>query len=374
MYMIKTVHFSSLGCFLAFFFLLVSVASADTVVRTGESVSIANDQIIEGDFYSAAGKVHISGEVTEDVIVAAGQATINGPVGNNAFLIAGRAEVHGTVGDDLRIIAGEITLAEPVMGDVLVIGGTVNILSTASISGDLLIFAGDVVIEGSVGGDVFGTAGNLRIDAPVTGDVDVRVERLTIADNARVEGMVRYVSNEVAVKTLHATVAGDLVRSDPVLPTGSTNVKMLLMPVLLLLFSVLIWYLISRRTLNLVVERALVKSPRPIFLGLAALLFTPIVILFSFVSMIGTLVGFAVLFGYLLMIVLSIASIPAVFGQLLMGAFSKSAPSSSLLSLIAGVVAIALLLLLPVIGLIALIIVMVIAQGAIVDLLVRSHK
>lgn len=344
------------------------------MVRSGESVSIGSDQIIEGDFYGAAGKVHISGEVTEDAILAAGQATINGPVGNNAFLIAGRAEVHGTVGDDLRIIAGEITLAEPVMGDVLVIGGTVNILSTASISGDLLIFAGEVVVEGSVGGDIFGTVGELRINAPVTGDVDVRVDRLTLDDNARIEGMVRYVSTEAAVKSLNATVVGDMARNDPVLPTSANNAREVLMPVLLLLFSVLVWYLVSRRTLDLVIERALVKSPRPIFLGLAALLFTPLVILLLFVSMIGTLVGFAVLFGYLLMITLSMVGIAAVLGQLLMSAFSKPASQSSLVSLLSGVVAIALLILLPVIGQITLGILMIITMGALVDLLVRPVK
>ena len=363
--------FGALIIGMIFFASTVFSVEAKTVVRSGETVSIAEEQTIEGDFYTAANIINVSGSVKEDMISAGGQITINGSVGDDVLIFAGRADVHGTVGDDLRILAGEVTIAEPIMGDVFVMGGVVNILSTASVSGDVLIYAGQATIEGSIGGDIIGSVDQLRVDAVVSGDIDVAVTQLTLGDRANIEGSVRYSSNNLVVQSLDATVSGDLVRSDPVLPVKDISAKNALIPILSLLFSVLVWYLISRRSLDLVVKRALVKSPRPILLGLAALIFMPIAFSVLLMSMIGTPIGLIGLFGYLLLGLLSIIGLPAVVGQLLMKVFNQPSAGLSLVTLVAGVVGVTLLMLLPIIGQIALLVFMLITLGAMVDLFIR---
>lgn len=346
-------------------------AEARTVVRTGDSVSIAEGQLIEGDFYTAAGKINVSGEIEEDMIAAGGQITINGSVGDNALFLAGQTSVHGTIGDDLRVIGGEVTIAEPVMGDVFIIANSVEILSTASIVGDVLVYANEVTIAGSVGGDVLGSVGELRVDAPITGDIDVRVGQLTLGDRAAVEGSVKYASNEVLTQALNATVSGDTVRNDPVLPGNEVNLRDALIPVLILLFAVLSWYLLSKRTLHLVVTRALTKSPRPVLYGFGVFLFAPVAILILLVSMIGTLVGFIALFSYALILMLALVAVAAVLGQLLMKLFSQSSASISLLSLSVGVIAVGVLMLLPYIGQFVLFGAFIVTIGAILDVVLR---
>lgn len=353
------------------FLLTVTVVEAETVVRSGEEVSIAEDQVIEGDFYSVAGKVNVSGSVEEDLTAVAGKITVNGSVGDNAFLLAGQTDIHGVIGDDLRIISGETTIAEPVMGDVLVLGGTVSILSTASVSGDVILYAGEATVEGSVGGDILGTVGNLRVDALVAGDMDVTVEHLTLGGRANVSGSVRYVSNELVVQSLNATVVGGMVRSDPVIPGSQPNVQAALIPVLILLFSVLTWYLASRKTLDLVVERALTRSPRALFLGILVMFFTPIIFILLLISVIGSLAGTVVAFAYLLLVTLSFVGMVAVSGQLLMFIFNQPAKQTTILSLIVGVVSVGLLMLLPVIGQIAVFILVLITLGAMADIIYR---
>lgn len=360
---------------LSFFVVAISLVEAKTVVRGGETVSIAEEQVIEGDFYSAAGKVNVSGSVEEDIVVAAGQININGPVGVDAFLIGGQIATYGTIGDDLRVISGETTIAEPVMGDVLVVGGSVHILSTASVSGDVVLFVGEATIEGSIGGDIVGKVGNLRIDAPVAGDVDVAVDQLTLGDRSDIEGSVRYVSHDVLVKALNASVAGDVVRSDPVLPGAKPTIYTAFVPVLILLFSILVWYLLSRKSLNTVVSRALTKSPKPLFLGITTLILAPLAGGLLLVSFIGTLVGTAILSSYVLLIVLSAIGLSAVLGQLLMFIFNQStAGRVTLLSVIVGVIGVALLMLLPMIGQIIFVLLMVITLGAMVDILLKPGK
>jgi len=352
------------------------MAEADSVLRSGEAVSIAEDQIVEGDFYAAGSKVSISGELKEDLVAAGGQVTVNGPVGADAFIVGGGVDVHGTVGDDLRIIAGEVTLAEPVMGDILVIGGSVTILSTASVAGDVIVFAGDVVIEGSVGGDVIGTVGSLRVDAPVAGDIDITTNTLTLGDNAQVAGSVLYTSDIVLTQALNASVTGDTVRNDPLITKdNSGDWKTLLIVALVFLFSVLVWYLLSRQTLQWVVNRAVNRSVRSLLIGFSILILVPIGASVLLVSTIGSLVGLILFTLYLLILTLGLVGSMAVFGSVIYThLFSNKKPIKlviSPLTLILGVFAFMAALLVPFVGLLIITLGFLTTCGAIAETLFR---
>lgn len=351
--------------------ILVAQVEAKTVLRSGENVSISEDQVIEGDFYSAANIVTVSGEVVEDIVAAGAEITVNGPVGDDALLIAGRTDIHGPIGDDLRVLSAEITIADPVAGDVFIIGGKVNILSTATISGDLIVYAGQVTVEGLVEGNIVGTVGDLRLDSVVNGGVDVTVTELVLGDKANISGDVKYVSETLATQSLNAVVGGDLVRSDPIIPGKEFNLQAILVPVLILLFSVLAWYLVSRKTLSLVVERALLVSPRPIIFGVLGIMFIPLVAGLLIVSMVGSLVGIALFIAYLLMLTLSLIAFSAVLGKLLMKLFNKPKEELSLVTLVVGVLGVVTLVILPGVGQVMILALVILSHGAMIDLLIR---
>ncbi len=347
-----------------------SLAAAESVMRGGETVSLAEEHVVEGDFYAASGKVNISGSVEQDLLVISGQTTINGTVGEDAFLIGGQVDVHGPVNDDLRIISGNITIADVVAGNVMVVGGSVNILSTASIEGDVLIFAGEVMIEGYVGGDIVGTAGKLRIDAPVAGNVDVTTENLTLGDRANIEGTVRYTSTRQLVQSLNAIVVGEVVRNDIPLP-NDTNFLSAFAPLLFLLFSVLVWYLISRHSLNLVSKRAVDKGLRAFLIGSVVLIMSPVAISILMASVIGVIVGMVALLSYLLIILLSIICLPAVLGKMLMMAFNQPYSNVSLIIVIVGVLGVGVSMVLPIFGLLIFLLLMIVSMGSMVDLIIE---
>lgn len=364
---------SGLVAFLLFG-IFAQTAAASSVIRTGEAVSIGGDQLIEGDFYSAAGKLNISGEVVADTLAVAGQITINGSVGADATLFGGTVNVYGSIGDDLRVVAGEVTIAEPVMGDVMVIGGIVNILPTASISGDLILLAGQTIVEGSVGGDILGRSEDLRIDGAVAGNIDVTVTTLTLGEKANIEGSVKYVSRTVATQALNSSVGGDLVRNDPVFPENEVTITSAILPVLVLLFSILAWFLVSRPTLVKMTERALQKSVRPFILGFATLIVAPFAIVILSASMIGLLVGMTLFFAYGLLLVASAIGLSAVIGQLMMKLFNQPSTKISLITILVGVVGVSALMLLPVVGPLALGIFYILTLGAMVDMVLRPKK
>lgn len=372
MYSLKFSLGLSLIVLLSLLALGVQTASASSVIRTGDKVSIGGEQSIEGDFYSAAGKINISGDIAGDAVVLSSQVTVNGKIAKDATLFGGTVDVYGTVGDDLRVVAGETTIAEPVMGDVLVIGGMVTILSSASVAGDVILFAGQATIEGSVGGDILGWSENLRIDAPVAGDVSVTTSKLTLGDKANITGSVQYVSRELAVQAQGATIEGDLVRNDPVVPVTKTSLRSALIPVLVMLFSVLSWYLISRRSLTRVANKALSRSFLPAALGFATIILAPFAIIMLSLSVIGMLVGIAILFFYALLLLLGLVAVPALVGQALLKVLSQPTEQLTLLALVVGVVGVVLLTALPLVGPLVLVVVLVLAVGAMIDLLVHS--
>ena len=355
----------------ALFVALPLTSFAASVVRTGDSVSVEKDQRIEGNFYTAASILNISGEVTGDLVAVGGKNTLNGTVAKDALLAGANVDVHGAVGEDLRIIAGDAVIAEPVTGDVFVMGGTVKVLSTASIGGDLVVYGGDVEVSGSVGGNIIGNVSSLRIDAPVAGNVDITTNALTLGDRADITGPVRYVSDVQLTRAQNAKVGGEITRSDKVVTDSSASTKAILIPILMLLFSTLVWYLIARRFLTKIIDRALVRGIRPMATGFIAFFATPLISVILIVSVLGSFVGVTALIAYVFAILLALVSAVAVLGHFIMMHAKKGEHPLSPLTLAVGALATTLAVFIPFLGPVILLAVFLVTLGAIVDLLLH---
>ncbi len=347
---------------------------AETVLRSGDMISIGQDQLIEGDLYTAANIINISGQVEEDLLAAGAEVNINGQIGEDVLIIGGDVDIHGTVGDDLRVLGGTVILAEPVLGDVFVIGGTVQVLPTASITGDLAVIGGSVDIAGPVEGRVLGWVETLRIDSDVHGDVDVTAAELTLGDKANIAGNVKYVSHTQLVRSQSATVGGDVVRNDPVVEETYDSPLSVALPLLVLIFSVALWYLLSRRLLQRVVNRALIPQIRISLIGGLGFILAPFAISILLVSMLGSLVGMIMLALYFLFAVAAIIAMPAVLGQFVFIVSKNETSPVSLLTLMVGVLLVGLCLFVPILGPIIIIGFFVLTFGALVDLLLRANR
>lgn len=352
-----------------------TTAGAETILRTGESVSITEGQAVVGDFYSLASILNISGRVEGDVIAAAGRFTSNGEVAEDVLAIGGSIDVHGPVGDDMRVIGGEVVIAEPVVGSVFVLGGRVSILSTASVGGDVLIYGGEVEILGAVAGDVLGGYNTLRIDAPVGGDVTVQVEQLTLGDNAAISGTLSYSSAQLVERAPNAIVTGEIIRQDrPSEYSLQQAVQGYVVLVLIVAFSSLTWFLLSRRTLQVVVDRAFTHTPVASLYGLAALILTPIVVAVLLTSMLGSLVGGFLLAAYVVLAVTAVAAMPVLIGTFALRVAKLPETSISLSTILSGLLILGVVQVVPIAGLLILLAVWIIAFGTLVDSIIRLVK
>lgn len=353
---------------------LPTTSEARTVVRSGDTVSVGQDQLIEGDFYTAGLLINIAGKIEEDLLAAGTEVTLNGEVGADVFIVGSQVKVNGTIGDDLRVIAETVEITEPVLGDIFIVGANVRITPTASVTGDVTLIGGTAEISGSVDGRIFGWLESLRVDSIVGGDIDVTVSTLTLGDKANIGGNVTYVSQVPLVRSQSATIAGEEIRNEPMVEEVQVSLNTLLVPLLMILFSAALWFLLARRSLQRTVDRALTPGIRTVAIGIIAVLFGPLAIGILLVSMLGSFAGIAALSLFILFTVLAIVALPAVMAQLLYSFSQEAHKPISLLTLVMGTAIVGLCLLVPVVGPILLIGFTILNFGALIDLLLRSNR
>ncbi len=338
-------------------------ALAETVVRTGESVSIDNDQVVEDDFYVTAGNISMSGEVRQDMYAVGGSVTVNGPVGVDLTALSGTTQIHAPVSDDVRIIGGEVVIAEHVGGDVFVIGGVLKILSSASISGDVYFYGGEADISGAVDGSIMGAADSVRIDGVVGKGIDMIVGReLTLGDRASVRGDVRYQSPSELTRSQDAVVDGSVVRNEVEGEEESWTDELPLVSLFVLIFAALSSYLFFRERLQNLVAEIYANPGRSGLIGLAVLFLVPIAIVLAFVTVLGALLGIVGLLVWLLLLAVTYVLSAITIGALAFALVNKT-PTVSLPSVIFGALLLQFLYYIPVVGALVVLVCFVLTLG-----------
>ncbi len=298
----KIITLSIFGVLLTPFFV-----SAGPIVRGGESISVDASQTLEGDFYGFASTVIISGSAVEDVYVGGRTVTVNAPIQKDLTVVGGSVQVHGEVGDDLRIAGGDVVLATPVKGDVVVVGGSLTILSTASVGGDVLFWGGALVIDGAVQGSVHGSAEDVRINAMIAGGVEYSASQsFALGDKAYIKEDIAYTGYSDIARAQGAVVEGDVQHIDAPFEDTKSLLKMYLIVLGLIVFSVSATYLLARNIFERLATKPLATFGGYGLIGLAVLVLTPFVISVLIVSVIGILVGVMVLMGYVALLISSV--------------------------------------------------------------------
>jgi len=288
-------------------------------VRSGGSVTIAQNERIAEDLYLSAGTVELLGTVNRDASIAAGDVTIEGAVEGSLNLAAGQADISGTVGGSVRVAAGSIEVTGEIGGDLVVAGGRVTIPSQATIGGDLIVTGGNVDVRGSIAGDVRGSAMSMSIGGEVRGNVDVGTSRFEVLSSARIGGNVIYASASSGSISSGASIAGTVERANQS-PWGGSGGWLehssgrLLRALWALIAGVVIVAFAPR------VANAIARNGRSILaaigVGLLTLIVAPIIAIALTVSLIGLPTGLILLGLFVMTLYLT-----QVFAGLTIGRF-----------------------------------------------------
>jgi cytoskeletal protein CcmA (bactofilin family) len=354
------------------FIINYSTAEAGTVVRSGEVINISEEEVVQSNFYGAATSINLSGIMEEDVIVLAGHVNVDGQLNKSTFIFSGSSEINSQVGDDIRILGGKAVISGNVAGDVLFVGGDLTILPSASIEGDLLIYAGGATIQGKVGGNIIGSISDLIIDSEVVGNVSVKVTSLILNDNTNIGGSVNYTSSDPIVKSLNSKIVGEVVRSDGLLPDEKDYKWPWVGSSLMFLFTTLTWYLLTRSSMNILMNHAISLSIRPFAYGIAFIVIIPVVVVILFLSTIGAFSAIIITLLYLSLLSVSVALSIIFMGQTLLILTTKRDKTNvTLITVLTGVIVFGILSMLGVIGYIIMAVATVISIGAFADILIN---
>jgi hypothetical protein len=254
--------------------------------------------------------VTVSGDVKEDLFVAGGNVTVRGTIGGDARMMGGTVNFNGTAG-----------------GEVIALGGNVTIGPAAQVGKDLTVGSGD---------------GKVDPAAKVTG------KKIIFTDDKKAERRIEGSVNEMM--------------------RGGWWIAKLIWVLSMMLFGLAIFLLVPKFVKKEVHFGADGKNGwKNLGMGLVALIVTPIVAVICFISQVAVLIGFVLIFGYIIMILSAVVFAGFVFGNLVKMLIEKNAKAElDLAWAMGGILVLHLITLIPFLGPLLAFIFFLIALGAMV--------
>jgi len=235
----KWVGLIGLICLVLFTFAPAALAFES---RSGDTVVIGADEVIEDDLYVGANTFTLDGTVKGDLIVFGSTIEINGTVEGDLITAGQAVTVRGAVADDVRIAGMALKLdSEAKVGDDVVAAGfSIDGKKGSSVGGDFTYFGYQALLAGDVAQDLTVGVGGLQLSGSIGGDVKAEVGEveegppptffmsfmpnvpampsvpmgLTVDEGARIGGKLDYTSaSEWSIPA--GVVAGAITRHEP---------------------------------------------------------------------------------------------------------------------------------------------------------------
>ncbi len=297
----------------------------------GEDITVTEKQ--NDDIYLAGEEVNINTTVKGDVVVAGSKITVRDSVHQDLIIAGGEIVVTGYVADDIRAAGGRITIDSEVGDDLIVAGGEVFLTKNAVIHGNLINFSGKINMNGKVNGMVKSYAGELAINGNVAqgsnlyaedvlingeirGESKIVAEKIVIGEDAKFYGDVAYWSEDGEIDFKNSLVNGQASYTERLkedrngfsmegLGIATLGLWLFYLFSAFLVLLLLNWAfrdLFSKAVVNF--DKAFLKS---FGYGLIYLFGVPLLIMITFIMIIGIPIGlflsglylFSILFGHL---------------------------------------------------------------------------
>ena len=307
--------------------------------RSGDIVTIASGEVIDGDLYVAGGTIIIDSTINGDLIAAGRTIMVNGTV-NGSIIAAGQTiNINGEVSHAVRIIGETLNIGGTIGRDLLVAGREFSMTSTSEIGGDLLL-----------------GADTARIDGLIKGDINSGVNSLTVASTANIQGKLNYISKKEANIQSGAQIRGTITHKLPDVPDvkkrlGAGRLWWIVIGFLMAFVLGIIVVLLAPRRVKAVTESIRTHPWASLGWGAVILISTPIVALIVCITVIGLPLGLIALVLYAIAIYLTQLFVGLLIGQLIIGAFRRVETKAALVGALAlGLAILRLLKLIPFVG------------------------
>jgi cytoskeletal protein CcmA (bactofilin family) len=194
--------------------ILVSAAPAHALTVAGEELYLlADDETRTGDHYIGAKKVSLLGTLEGDLVATGQTIEVHGTVTGDLVAAGSILSVSGHIGDSTRLAGSQVSVSGTIEGDLVIFASVISISPGTRVSGDVVVFGGEITVDGDVagtvrangaevlfngsaGGDFLGTAGQISLLGTVARNVKLTADTLKIGPSTRVEGDLEYTARE----------------------------------------------------------------------------------------------------------------------------------------------------------------------------------
>ncbi len=305
------------------------------------TVILAQNQVVNHDYFAAGNNVIVSGTVNGDAYIAGGNVDIEGKINGDLLVAGGQVNVRGDITQNVRAAGGNVHISGRVGRNVSVAGGTIDIARTASVSGSLDGVGGNFSLFGPVGKDVYLAGGNVELSNVIGGNANMRVGTLILSPQAKISQNLSYSSPEKARIATGALVQGKTYyTAAPVRERAQTSSLQNMWKLILgmyialkligLVASLVIGLLLIRFMPNYMSRTADVLQKdfwRSLGVGFLTLILVPFVVILLFITLVGVPIALITIVSVIMIIYLAHIFAAVVigrwFGQLLKKQYGK---------------------------------------------------
>lgn len=343
-------------CVIFCFFGSYTSAEAGLFVTKDTYVLPTNESVKE-NLYVASGSISLEGKVSGDVFGLGNSITVLGPVTGDIFLAGSELDVVFPTQGDVRVLGERVFVASSTAGDVIAFGDTVRIGEGITVGGDVFVLASKTNMQGIFKGDVSVQGDSVVLGGSFKGDVSVKARDILIKKGTVIDGVFTYhgvkpvvMEEEVNIKTV------------TFVPLQIKPVKwgiisfvgiVLLLKTLMSFLAGLVLFVLFRRFVEACASEA---TLRPISLfgwGLLFVVGVPIIVILSFVTIIGSMIGGSVASFFVAFVFLSKVLSSIVIGTWFFSLFNRDRAVIEYMSwkvIALGAVLSTLFMVIPVIG------------------------
>ncbi|PKL72662.1 hypothetical protein CVV26_00115 [Candidatus Kuenenbacteria bacterium HGW-Kuenenbacteria-1] len=199
-----------------FCFLLFPFSFSQAIVqKTGESIRLNSNEIIDDDFIAFGQNIEINGLIKGDLFVFAKNITINGNIEGDVIGFTQQITINGNVNGNIRILGETINFNNQIDKNVNVLGQNIIFSEKSKIKKNLLILGESIDVNGKIDGNIFGNGKKISLAGENNKNVYLNTTALVLQPKTIINGNLDYVASQKAEIKSGAQILGKTLYKIP---------------------------------------------------------------------------------------------------------------------------------------------------------------
>lgn len=327
--------------------------------KTGNSIYVPKDEIINGNLYAAGDTITINGSVSGDLIVIAQTISINGRIEGDIIAVAQNITVNGEVGGNVRVAGEAININGSVARNVNLFGENIILGDKSLVGWDVMAASGSFESRGSIDGDLTGSFGHALISGKIGKDANIKISKdgydgaLIVSQEANIGNHLFYTAKDSAQISEKAKVGGGVERKTPQIKEKGRFASWLWSEIYLIFCALvvgLVMVTIGKNIIPKIIKRIDDKPFPSLLRGFILMFALPLIAFFLLFTLIGIPLALIISAWWLIAIYVAKILTAILVGQTILKNLDKKREPKLIWSLILGIIICWLLFAIPLVG------------------------